>query len=187
MEQSLLDVLAAIPDPRGRRGRRYPIQSLLAALILAALNGQGSLRGMWLWARAHSDRLTRYLPFHRNRIPALETFRTLLCRLDLSVLLETFNVWLTAANADRISLDEKALRGSKRDCEAPLMVVAAFSHKLGLVLGQVVAEGQDKPQAAIMLLERMPIEGKLLTLDAGFLTEPVVRKVVEKGGRTSGR
>ena len=33
-------------------------------------------------------------------------------------------------------------------------------HKLGLVLGQVVAEGQDKTQAAIMLLERMPIEGK---------------------------
>ncbi len=59
-----------------------PIQSLLAALILAAINGQASLRGMWLWARAHSDWLTRHLPFHRNRIPALETFRTLLCRLD---------------------------------------------------------------------------------------------------------
>ncbi|GBD07992.1 hypothetical protein HRbin22_00218 [Candidatus Thermoflexus japonica] len=184
MPQSLLDVLAAIPDPRDRHGRRYPIQSLLATLILAAMNGQASLRGMWLWARAHSDWLTRHLPFHRNRIPALETFRTLLCRLDLPLLLEVFNGWLTAVNAERISLDEKVLRGSKRDGEAPLMVVAAFGHRVGLVLGQVVAEGQDKTEAAMALLERMPLEGKVLTLDAGLMTGPVVRKVVEKGGAT---
>ena len=180
----LLDMLAAIPDPRGRHGRRYPIQSLLAALILAAINGQSSLRGMWLWARAHSDRLTGHLPFHRNRIPALETFRALLCRLDLPVLLEAFNGWLMAVNADRISLDEKVLRGSKRDAEAPLMVVAAFGHQLGLVLGQVVAEGQDKTEAAMALLERMPLGGRLLTLDAGLMVEPVIEKVVEKGGPT---
>ena len=50
--RSLLAVLAAVADPRGRQGRRYPIQSLLAVLILAAINGQSSLRGMWLWATA---------------------------------------------------------------------------------------------------------------------------------------
>lgn len=187
MHQSLLDVLAGIPDPRGRHGRRYPIQSLLAVLIVAAMNGQASLRGMWLWARAHADWLTRHLPFHRNRIPALETFRTLLCRLDLPLLLEALNRWLLAVNAERISLDEKVLRGSKRDCEAPLMVVAAFGHKVGLVLGQLVAQGQDKTEAAIALLERMPLEGKVLTLDAGLMIRPVVQQVVEKGGHTSGR
>jgi len=72
---------------------------------------------MWLWVKAHSD-----LPFHRNRIPALETFRTLLCRLDTSLLLETFNRWLKAVNSEQI------------------MVVAAFSYRLGIVLEQVVAE-----------------------------------------------
>lgn len=159
--RSSLDVLAGIPDPRGRHGRRYPMQSLLAALILAAMNGQASLRGMWLWARVHSDRLTRHLPFPRNRIPALETFRTLLCRLDLPLLLEAFNGWLMAIHAERVSLDEKVLRGSKRDCEAPLLVVAAFGHKVGLVLSQIVAEGQDKTEAPIALLARMPLDGKL--------------------------
>ncbi len=179
---SLLGWLATVPDPRGRHGRRYQIQSLLAVLILAAMNGEVSLRGMWLWARAHSECLSKYLPLHRNRIPALETFRSLLCRLDLSVLLEAFNGWLMAVDAERISFDEKVLRGSKRDCEAPLMVVAAFSHKLGVVVGQVLAEGQDNTEAAIALLERIPLEGKLLTFDAGMMVKPVVRKVVEKGG-----
>jgi hypothetical protein len=98
--QSLLEMLAKIPDPRSRYGRRYPLTSLITAIILAALNGQSSLRGMWLWVKAHSD-----LPFHRNRIPALETFRTLLCRLDTSLLLETFNRWLKAVNSEQISID----------------------------------------------------------------------------------
>lgn len=182
MQRSLLDVLATLPDPRSRRGRRYPIQSLLAVLILAALNGESSLRGMWLWAVAHADLLTRQLPFHRNRIPALETFRTLLCRLDWSVLLEAFNSWLAVPKAGRISLDEKVLRGSRRREHPPLRVVTAFAHQFGLVLGQVVAEGQDKTEAARALLERIPVERELLTLDAGLMVKPVVRKVVEKGG-----
>jgi hypothetical protein len=62
------------------------------------------------------------------------------------------------------------------------MVVAAFSHKLGIVLEQVVAEDQDKIKAAINILEHMPIKGKILTIDAGFMTKPVLRKIVEKGG-----
>ena len=118
--QSLLEMLAQMPDPRSKYGRRYPLTSLITAIILAALNGQSSLRGIWLWVKAHSDLITMHLPFHRNRIPALETFRTLLCRLDASLLLEIFNRWLKAVNSEPISIDERVLRGSKRDDEVPL-------------------------------------------------------------------
>jgi hypothetical protein len=45
-----------------------------------------------------------------------------------------------------------------------------------------VAEDQDKIKAALHILERMPIKGKILTIDAGFMTKPVLRKIVEKGG-----
>jgi hypothetical protein len=125
---------------------------------LAALSDP---RGRWLWARAHAARLPSSLPFHRNRISARETFRPLLCRFALSVLIETCTGWPTAVRAERISQDETVLRGSKRDCAAPLLVVAAFGHRLGLVLRPVVADGQDKTEAAIALLERVPRAGKL--------------------------
>gem|GEM_PF-6806094 len=62
-------------------------------------NGLVSLRGMGRWARGHSDRRTQHLPFPRHRIPALETFRTLLCRFAWSLLREALNGWLTAVNA----------------------------------------------------------------------------------------
>jgi hypothetical protein len=69
--RSLLEALGAVPDPRGRHGRRYPTRSLLAVLIMAAMNGESSLSGMWLWARAHAELLTARLRFHRQRILAL--------------------------------------------------------------------------------------------------------------------
>jgi hypothetical protein len=139
---------------------------------------------MWLWARAHAEFLTSRLSFHHQRIPALETFRIILCRLDLAVLLEAFNAWLSVCDGERISLDEKALRGSKREVEPPWMVVCAFGQRVGVVGGEVLAQGQDRTEAALALLERVPLEGKLLTLDAGLMVRPVVRRVVEKGGRT---
>jgi hypothetical protein len=92
----LLDLLGSVPDLRGRQGRRYPIGSLLAVLILAAMNGESSLLGMWPWARAHAELLTARLSFHRQRIPALETSRTIVCQLDRVLLLEAFNAFLAS-------------------------------------------------------------------------------------------
>jgi hypothetical protein len=138
---------------------------------------------MGRWARAHSDRRTQHLPFPRHRIPALETFRTLLCRFDWSLLREALNGWLTAVNVERIRLDEKVLRGSQREGEAPWMGVAALDHRVGRVLGQMVVGGRDPTEAALALLEPISLEGRMVTLDAGWMTQPVVRKGSRKGGR----
>jgi len=84
--------------------------------------------------------------------PGRSAPRTLLCRLDLPLLLEAFNSWLTAAAFGRApfgAAERISRRGSKRDCEAP-----AFGHRVGLVLGQVVAEGQDKTEAAADAIRR---------------------------------
>jgi hypothetical protein len=45
----LLRKLREISDPRRREGKLYPLHSLLGMLILAALNGESSLRGMVMW------------------------------------------------------------------------------------------------------------------------------------------
>ncbi len=72
--QSLLGLLAQLPDPRRRQGRMYPLSGILGMLVLAALNGEGSLRGMWLWVRAHWSDLADALGFFGlSRPPALST------------------------------------------------------------------------------------------------------------------
>ncbi|MGC8877720.1 MAG: transposase family protein [Anaerolineae bacterium] len=73
-KKSLLDYLGTVPDPRRRQGRRYPLAGVLAVLILAALHGESSLRGMWQWAQAHQDLLLKPLGFEaRGRLPGLTT------------------------------------------------------------------------------------------------------------------
>jgi hypothetical protein len=67
------------------------------------------------------------------------------------------------------------------------MVIAALGHRVGRVLGSVVARGRDPTEAALALLEGIPLEGRMVTLDVGWMTQPVVRKEVEKGGATWGR
>ena len=50
---NLLAKLQEVPDVRRRQGRLYPLASVLGMLILAALNGESSLRGMLGWGERH--------------------------------------------------------------------------------------------------------------------------------------
>ena len=120
-KRSLLAYLREVPDPRGRQGRRYRLEYLLAILILAALNGEHSLRGMWVWAQHHAEMLIEELQmWDVGRIPALDTFWNLMRRLDVEALLRAVNRWLAAwEGVESLSLDEKVLRGSKREGEKP--------------------------------------------------------------------
>ena len=52
-----IQALTTIPDPRSRRGRHSLRVSLLSIVLRAAIYGEWSLRGMWLWARARQDDL----------------------------------------------------------------------------------------------------------------------------------
>lgn len=47
--ETVLEVLRKLPDPRGRQGRYYPLASLVGLLLLAALTGQSSLKGIVEW------------------------------------------------------------------------------------------------------------------------------------------
>ena len=70
---SLLGRLPALPDPRRRQGRRDPLASRLGRLILAALHGASSRRGIWRWARQHWDERWWPLGFGSPPMPARTT------------------------------------------------------------------------------------------------------------------
>ena len=58
---SLLGRLGALPDPRQRKGRRYPLAPILGLVLLGMLHGRDSLRGAWVWAHQHWGVLWRPL------------------------------------------------------------------------------------------------------------------------------
>jgi hypothetical protein len=80
MAKTVLQALKEIPEPHKRQGRQYPLYGLLAVLVLAALQGERSLRGMWQWASGREAEWLSYpSPGFRavKRIPGLATFSQL--------------------------------------------------------------------------------------------------------------
>lgn len=80
---TLAAALKAVPDPRIRRGQRYP-WSLLLILIAAALaSGEHHGRGIGQWVQEHATELARWLAWSGSRLPSEVTLRRALRTVDL--------------------------------------------------------------------------------------------------------
>lgn len=179
-------IIAQVPDPRSRRGRMYPLAAILGMLLLGALEGEGSLRGMWMRGRKYWSALTQRLGvIGLPNPPVLTTVWYVLRQVDAEKLGQALSEW-TGVEGEALSADGKHLRGSRREGEAALQVLALAGQKGGEVLAQRLVEKGDEGAAAIALLSEVLQEGQVVSLDAGLMERPVVKAVVKKGGTTSG-
>ena len=175
-------------DPRSRRGRRYPLGGVLAMLILAALHGEKSLRGMWMWACKRWESIRQPLGFVGNRHPpAYGTVWYIVSALDSDALDESLQEWELSWAGERLhamAVDGKVLRGSRRtNPEQPaLEVITAAAQGLKVVLGQRGVSDGDMVAATVQLLKGMPLKGKLVTADAGLLYRSVTDAIIEGEG-----
>jgi hypothetical protein len=186
--ESLLGWLKQVPDPRRREGRIYPLNSTLGLLILGALNGQRSLRGMWQWGCQHWAVISRPLGFTgQRRPPSYGAVWYLLGQVDAAAFAAVLQAWMSRWSDEPgqgVSVDGKVLRGSRRidPTQAALSVVTAAAHQVKVVLGQHAVEGGDQVEAAVQLLRSLPLKGKVVTTDAGLMHRPVVKTIVQGGG-----
>ncbi len=170
MSKSVLQALKSIPDVRGRQGRQYPLYGLLAILLLAAMHGERSLRGMWLWARERERILLSYPALGLRavrRIPGLATFWYALSQLQGGKLEAALQGVITEEKD--MCLDGKWLRGSKRTGKAEaLQVIHVAGATLRQVWQQKQVEAGNELAAAIAVLEEFPLEGKESARTQGF-------------------
>lgn len=191
MKGSLLERLRGVRDPRSRRGRVYPLYGLLAVLILAAMHGENSLRGMWQWAKKREEQLVNYRPlglWGRDRLPSLGVFWYVLGKMEAGELERVIGEWVASWDGEQgYAVDGKTLRGSKRrGREKALQVVTLAGQTLRGIVGQREVVGQDELAAALQLLEEVPVAGKVISADAKIMKAAWAQAVVEKGGPTSG-
>ena len=57
---NLLELLAQIPDPRGRHGRRYSLTAMLTAIVCAILTGARGPQNLVLCQRWFDEWVARY-------------------------------------------------------------------------------------------------------------------------------
>jgi hypothetical protein len=108
-------------------------------------------------------------------------------RLDVAQVEMVVQAWGQAsqvAQAQVLSVDGKVLRGSRRTepAQAALEVVTIVAQQLKHVVGQQPVDQEGYVRATVQLLRAVPLEGKLVTMDAGLLHRSVVKTIVASGG-----
>ena len=165
-QRDLLHALAAVPDPRHRRGVRYRLASLLAVAVCAVLAGASTFAAIADWA-ADLDQPARTRLGFSGRIPVGSTVWRFLIRIDAQVLQAVLTGWLRHRLPARpavggrdgrvvIAVDGKVLRGAKLPDGRQVHLLSAYDTVSGIVLAQlaITAKSNEIP-AFTPLLEQV--------------------------------
>lgn len=140
MVPSLLEALAAVPDPRKARGRRYRLATLLTLAVCAMLSGARSLYAIGQWGWDHNAAEVRTaLGITHAAMPSVATVFRVFRDVDRDAFEAALAGWLAhqGVPAGRaLALDGKTLRGIHGEAVPGVHLVAAFVHGAGEVRGQ---------------------------------------------------
>ena len=188
MVRSLVEIFFELPDFRDRKGRRHAIPQVLALVTLGLLSGQNNPRAIAQWGQGLDRDKRRRLKLWRNKVPSESTIRRVLRGLDVELLIQKVAEWVQeVAEAygwtgalPGLSIDGKALRGTRDpDTEtAAIQVLQATLHEVGAMLNlQPVPEKTNELGAIDDLLERLVLEGTVVTLDALFTNQDLAERI----------
>ena len=135
--ESLTEVFAQVPDPRQPRGRRHPLQGMLALVFLGLLARIREMAVLQRWATDHWDDLKEPLGFERDQPPHATTISRTLARCDLGTFASAFLAWvkgvlpneplIAAVDAKTQIIVDAQAHGTGTEQELLLPVVAALT------------------------------------------------------------
>ena len=186
--ESLREAFAQIPD--WREDPRYPLAGLLTLICLAMLCGCNGIHEIERWAQRQRWTLAERLGFRREKMPKYGMIRRTLLNVDEvafgRIVAEWGNEVLKVYGKETlpgVAIDGKVVRGT-REGELPAVeLMAALSHELKIVLGQVaVPVGTNEIPTVQTLLADLVLEGKVVTVDALLTQREIASTIREKGG-----
>lgn len=174
--------LSDVPDPRKRRGRRYPWPMRLTLIAAAMVSGQQGIRAIGQWVAEHADEVRPLVDLPPGRVPSPATLRRVVRAVDVVALEARVGRFVADLPAPPppapapgaapppawigLAVDGKAVRGANRH-GAAVHLVSLVRHDDGRVLGQVaVADQSHEITAAPRLLRGWKLAGTVTTMDA---------------------
>lgn len=195
---TLYAALQAVPDPRHRRGQRYPWPVLLALIAAALASGQPSVWAIAHWAALHAQAIIDLLGLEVKRVPSASTLYRAIQQVDGDALdrcLSAYNA--TLAHLDptvgRLTLgtgqvvqgqavDGKVVRGASAHGQT-VRLVSLVRHGDGITLSQVrVASRRGEQTAAPTLLAQRDLPGTVTTFDAGLSHRALAQQIIDQQG-----
>jgi predicted transposase YbfD/YdcC len=185
--QYLLDLLAQVPDPRKRRGRRHALAGLLAVGVAAVIAGARSFAAIGQWAADAGPEVLAVLGAARGAAEE-STFRRAFALVSADVLDRVLGAWLhtravAAGGRLVIAIDGKTVRGAKTKAGEAPHLVAALAHGIGAVLGQVAVEAKSNEIPAVRDLVKAfsDLAGAVFTIDAMHTQHDTAQVILGRG------
>ena len=184
--RTLPGALAAIPDPRKRRGQRYDLPFLLTCLVAALLCDCNSLEAVGRWTRDQQALLARVCGRRRHCTPTGSLYRRLLPRLSVAHGERALGSWVqqTRPVRDRepLSFDGKTVRGARTAAHAAPHLLSVSTHTTHETLVQVrVDDKTNEIPVAQELLPHLALRGRVVTADALHTQTALAQLLLDHG------
>lgn len=164
--ESLLQALAAVPDPRNRRGCRYSLVDVLTVVVCAVVAGARTFTMIAEWA---ADAARQRPVTASGRVPTLATIHRICSIVDGAAVDAAVTGWVRQhARPRAIAIDGKEARGAKNATGQRVFLMAALDHDHGVVLGQeaVGVKTNEIPHFAALIDQLGDVTDTIITADA---------------------
>ena len=183
-KKTLLDHFSALEDPRQAWKVVYPLPEILLIVLCGTMAGAEDFCEIERWANRKLDFLRRLLPFEKG-VPSHDALNDLINALPAGLFAECFTNWvesLREREPDIVAIDGKTSRRAHGKNGAPLHLVSAWASRQRIVLGQEAVDKKSNEIVAIpLLLERLELNGALVTIDAMGCQREIAEKIRAKG------
>ena len=188
--RSLFELLSQINDFRKPRGIRYQLNTILTIAVAARIAGYRGVTAFAEFAKLFSQEQLKAVGsfFSPSRqcytTPVASTFHYIFSLLPPEALDQAVSQWnrQQVPQEEPIAMDGKDVRGASKQTEdGSRMMVAAFTHGTGVVLGQTEVDSKTNEITAVRELTRtIDVAGRVVTLDALHAQQETVKGLLER-------
>jgi len=190
---SLLELFAAMPDPRQARGKRYAWSLILTLIAAALVSGAQGVRALSQWIAERQAELLALLGGSRQRLPGATTVRRALRVVDVADLEARARALGGPLAPTRrgaggppvlvgVALDGKQIRGATAH-GARVHLLSLTRHADACVLRQQsVAEKTNEIPVAPQLLAGLDLTNVVVTMDALLTQHAIAARIRQQHG-----
>jgi predicted transposase YbfD/YdcC len=182
----LISIFGNVEDPRSHINQLHDLVDILLIGIISVICGAETWKQMVEFAISKEEFLKKFLKLN-NGIPSDDTINRVFSAIDSNQFENCFIEWVNSISeitkGQVIAIDSKTLCGAKsKGIKSPVHMVSAWANENNLVLGQVrVNEKSNEITAIPELLDKLMIQGNIITIDAMGTQTDIAEKIIENG------
>jgi predicted transposase YbfD/YdcC len=183
----LSEVFSGIEDPRIDRNKKYPLNEIIFLVLVGAIAGVESWRGLELVGNEKLAFLRKYLPYVHgicSHQTISRVFSLLSPKIFETVVRKIFSKIFPGCENDIIALDGKTLKGSANKARGipALHLLNAWSVRNGISLAQLEVDSKTNEISAVPeIIDMLDVKGATVTVDALNCQKEIAEKLITAG------